>query len=595
MQTITKISLEKLFPQDDYYWRVVWVDGLISKFYEKEPQLRVFLTRLKSGLAARDNPLNSYNSDRSQAAHATINVGVGHQNLIYIGSVWHRGHDVSSRFHYDIFNFELDTTKAKPITLSEKNDQGKRILPPQQYPIGSAFQYIKDSNLIALEYMGQEDGFLIPVSEIIRFYYLITTSMSLSVHYGRFSDLIMGTPIIDAKNRSVEFTLNWGVSERNVITIARYLVSQLTKNRIDEVHNFAQINSLNNAEARTNYRFFPFEGHTKISCEGLEIIGDDKVKRFLCTRLISCTGDMGFDSVVATRMVSSLLRKDLDEETRNSPYMWPLYADAPISQITLDEEPSKSHVSKTFATQEERHPNLANIGVTIIKKQYQSDRNKNVVSDGSSGDRNISTSEGTYGESNARKAHIEYIVLAEDFIAPPRLQTFINCLNHLRQSGWNVKTRTVTVPDKYLVKDNHEKIATFKLGDDTLLGLFNAGVLAKSKSWAETPVDNQIRQRGIVIAEVTYLGHVWYLFELEPNKNDLDNEEKGFSLLIRYVKSKDVLTNEVLYEFMRKCVENSGWPKLSTEEATKFKEAKLNHTSGLADRLKIKMQKQMEN
>ena len=138
-----------------------------------------------------------------------------------------------------------------------------------------------------------------------------------------------------------------------------------------------------------------------------------------------------------------------------------------------------------------------------------------------------------------------------------------------------------------------EKIAVFKLEEDSLLGLFNANMAVKNKSWAEIYAGDQLRQRGIVIAQVIYQDHLWYLFDLEPNKNDLADETKGFSLLARYIKNKELLSNTQLYEFMRECVKASGWPKFTAESALIFKETRLNHTWGLKERLMIKMKNQM--
>ena len=584
MQTTKKVSLEKLFPQDESYWKVVWVDGLVNKLDEKEPELRVFISRLKSSINSSNNPLDL--SNLSKGENEIINVGVGHLNLIYIGSVWHKGIDVSSQFDYEKFKFEIDTRSAKNITISEKGDNGKRIIPPQQYPVGKAFEYIKNTNLIALENQGIADGLLVPASEIIRFYYLITTSMALSVYYGRFDDLFLENPKINTTNRNVEFTLNWGVSERNIAVIARYLSSQLTKDRIDEVHHFVQTNHLNKKEVATSYSFFPFDGITTLTCEGHTIYSDDKVKRFLCTRLISCTGDMGFDSVVATKLVSTSLKKELDDESMKLPYMWPLYSDVSDDQIVLDEEPSKKHLSKTFISPEVRFPNLIGKKIEINRKQRDGDKSWNIVSENLEGTRNISTSTGTYSETNTRKANLEYDVSDDDFIIPPRLQSFIDCLSHLKEEGWKVNSIKVDVPDQY--KKKHEMIESKKIGDIYLLGLFNNGIDVKNKSWAETKIGENIYHRGIVIAEAMLSGSYWYLFELEPNKSDSEDSKKGFSILVRYVKDKSALSNNELYQFMCSCVRNAGWPKLE-EVNERFSDSRLNHTTGLKETLLLKM------
>ena len=125
MQITTKIFLEKLFPQDDCYWRVDWVDGLINKLQEREPQLRVFLTKIKSGLKGAINPISPYSIDKSAKSHATIIIGVGHQNIVYIGSVWHQGRDVSNKFQYEKFNLVLDISGIESFWSYAKGRHAK--------------------------------------------------------------------------------------------------------------------------------------------------------------------------------------------------------------------------------------------------------------------------------------------------------------------------------------------------------------------------------------------------------------------------------------------------------------------------------------
>ena len=82
---------------------------------------------------------------------------------------------------------------------------------------------------------------MIPASEIIRFYYLISTPMSMALYYDKFDKLVIeDETLFLPMSRWVEFTLNWGVSNFDVPVIARYFSSEIMQKRVSEISNWVK-------------------------------------------------------------------------------------------------------------------------------------------------------------------------------------------------------------------------------------------------------------------------------------------------------------------------------------------------------------------
>lgn len=261
-----EISLSKLFPNDGNDWRVSWINGHIRKLNEKQPEFTVYISKIiPHSNSIKLDPLLSKNLSNT---HTEFTAQIGYQNLLYIGSVWRNGLNVSNEYHYNEFCREIDTAKAQTISFDQVDEEGHRIL---KYGLsGQAFNGAKNSTIVALPLNDDPYGLLIPASEIIRFYYLISSKLSYAIYYGLFDDLTIGDPIYDPVSRELKFTLIHGVSKKNSPVIARYHSSKFMQDRVREIHSWAQINSIKNFDAKSNFTFFPFRGRSKLKFNGIE-------------------------------------------------------------------------------------------------------------------------------------------------------------------------------------------------------------------------------------------------------------------------------------------------------------------------------------
>lgn len=576
------ISLAKLFPQDNQYWRVTLVGAKLHQSSGWQPEVTVYISKL--------SPPNNKKTYEPLAAknltgrNSKFLARIGYQSLLYIGSVWRNGINVSDEFKYDKFDKNLDTSLAKTISFNQKDQFGQKILP--SYPLSTdAYRDVQSSTLIAIPYKGDPYGILIPVTEIIRFYYLTSSSMSQAVYHGVFDKLTEGEVKFDPVEKHVEFTLSRGVSERNAALIARYHSSPYMQDKVKGVYQWVQLNSVGNPAVTTHCNFFPFSGRTNLRFQGLKIQLENKQERILCTRLLICSGPMSFRSAIYNVLESKRDQANKNDDPIDLSSLWPMFSDDPDDVINPNEEPSNRHATKTFVDVDKRFSSLQYCSITSRKIKYPSDKLVTVIKSVDNTPKEINTGDGTNGDSNTRKAELDRNFNPERFTdhIPERLQMFFDVINSFRTNpGWKVNTIPVTLPREYEVNATRREVFIKNVGIDYLNGLFK--LTAAKNTWAEFKIGGDIKHRGIVIAEIQYNEKIWYLFDLEADPGE---HEKGSSLLLMHVDDGKALNNEQLYTFMERCVSNKGWPSSLVEFGTKIESKRFKHKGELKERLEM--------
>ena len=579
------IALSKLFPQDSHNWRVTWVGGRLHQRSGLQPEVTVYISRLTP--ANNKKTFEPLVAKSLEGTHSAFQARIGYQSLLYIGSVWRNGKNVSNEFKYHEFTKSIDTSLAKTISFNQTDHLGNKIL--SSYPLGSdAYRNIQNSTLVAIPHNGDPYGLLIPVTEIIRFYYLISSSMSQAVYHGVFEKLTYGQVNFDPVEKHVEFTLSNGVSDRNSPIIARYHSSLYMRDRVKEIHQWSQLNSAGKAEVKSSFTFFPFSGKSKLTFQGIEIKSEGNQKRILCTNLLKCKGPMGFRTAISRKKEAKPKADGGVDEPQDLGNVWPIFSDETEDVINPYDEPSKRHVTKTIVEVEERFSSLKYCSIAYRKVFNVSDTVSKVIQNVDTTPKELNTGVGTYGNSDTRKLELEIDVMPEGFVShiPERLQMFLDVISSLRsEPGWNVDTIRVSLPDKFKSDKTRREVASTKVGVDYLNGLFK--VSAAKNTWVEIKLGSVIKHRGIIIVEIQGNQKYWYLFDLEsdPVTNDEDYE-KGSSVLWMFVDDGKKLVNEQLYTFMERCVSNKGWPSSFLEFGIEVKSKRFKHKGDLKERLK---------
>lgn len=577
MSQSTAYQIES-FPQDDKLWRVIWLSNVVINALAKtEPLISVYLQKV-----------DGFDSTNAKNSFLEIQIGIGHLSLVYIGSIWKNGIIDTISNKYDSFNLEVDTSEAKPIIFWQSTDNtNKRIITSDEYPTSwQIFSKIKESPLIAIPYGGDPYGLLIPAIEVIRFYYLVSSPMAIAIFYGAFETLVKSTPHFDVVTQDISIELNSGLGKNDLWVIARYWTSALVKNRINDIHDWVQKNSINGTERVSKSTFLPFDGKLKLKFQGKIIEGADGVKRFLCTRLTNCTSPFLFNKANLIERVRSKALIKATEEPARAPTHWPIYKQESTNIINSNEKPSKRFFTKIIVDAESRFEGIKNKLLEVEAIDRDSERFPKILFN-SSESKKISTANGAFSSSNTRPANITTDLNLEDLNSktPERLTAFIRVLNYLRsEKGMSVKTIAIQLPESLQNIPGYRPVELFKFEDEIIVGCFSKG--NKKNTWVQLKVGTIKKPRGIFIVEVKHNSKTWYLMELEQHE---EKSNDCYSLQILYNAKNSEIHNDIFYSFVLDCGVKKGWPSIRKDDAALLRTMTIKHQANLGEKIAAKL------
>lgn len=531
------------FPEGESLWRVDWVGGIHKNpTVQTEHLITVFLTQLNCGSDTPFYPLNSKYLNTQYRRVAEI--GVGLLPIVWIGSVWKNGIRIDD-VKYVKRSLSVDTTLAKTIRFSDYSNPliKSRLIPASQYPLGGrAWAHVQHAPLFALPFMGDPYGLLIPAIEVIRFYYIYSSSSARALFYGQYDSLYQD-PELDYTTPvpSVKLTLCWFTRHSDAWMLARYIASKAIENRVKKIHSWATLKILNGADTEIPRSFFPFDGNTNLKVEGVQIIGDDGKSRFLATRLRNCSHPMPYSDVTIRIEEKPTDPQELEERTPIWYKTWPKGLDIASLPAKHDQEPDKNMERMLLEANEARFEALK--GKKLIKekilpkpKEYErkpkdSDENK----------KGLGTSEGTGGNSDNARVEISQNLAPDDEGSPMSLINFVNALAYLRSQGLN--------------------IATIQVGEDTgpyegeIISFF-ARIGKTDRQWSVIHSDPP-KQRGIMVARVGSDERYAYVLEIE---RDPYRNAEIYSVLIISSPFYAEIPEEELKSLKHECQLYGRWP-----------------------------------
>jgi len=566
------------FPKDDNLWKVDYLANIhLNQSVKSEPLITAFLTQIRNDAAIPINPLNPKILTKT---HTTAPVGIGHHNIVNIGSVWKNGLRVTENIKPETFKAKVNTSLADIIEFSSNTpNSNKRIITPYEYPLGAdAFNKIKSSPVIAIPYNEDPYGLLIPAIEVIRFYYLISSRMALCTFYGQFEKLTTAPNIYDPSTRVATVRLNWGVSKNDAWNIARHASSPTMQDAIKSIHCWIQKRTLNGSEQISNSTFFPFLGETNLEFEGKQIKGNDGIERLLCTRLLKCSGPFLFDKVIVEEPERIEKSEEVGLEGATPAMPWPSYITAYDDILQTNQEPNKGYIPIEFKSSEFRFIGLKNKFMEIRKVDSNKEKTERKIVDSGEKDHNLSTAEGTNSPTDSTRANTNIVNETKDNVQKPeRLDEFIKLINELRVS-YKYEVNTLKLQPLHNAAFKYKKYSDFSGGEylnEKLIGCFKEN--SKINSWVRIQIgEKKYKPRGLIVAEISAKSRYYYLMEIEQDASKKD----FYSLFLLFKKNHDKLSNDDLFSFILKIGEKRGWPTLSKEELLDKKT--LHHGSNLA-------------
>ena len=536
------------FPDDAYFWRVDFIYNISGAPNSREPEIQAHISRLPNYQPGLKSPFD-YSSDR----RSIIYIGMGHISLIYMGSVWqHQKRVANNKLEKITFTFNTEYSRQVPFASCSDANGKYRIFPPSAYWVGNAYKSVQNSPIVCIENNGDPYGILVPLIEILRFYYLLSSPLSLSLIGGTFEETFKSlVEIDDLKQVSIEMPYGW--DNNNAWFIARYWSSEITKQRADSIATWAQLAVINKKERVHFNNLFPFLGVTTIKVEGKRIISEDGKERFFCTRLVNCTGPFDFSTV-------TVITEEYVNPEGNEPLLaggvnvWP-GATPTNNNLGTDEDPTNQHEIERIVQKESRFAALKGKSLQYKKRKIEKKHETTKVIVGSEDTKSLGTGQGHGGESSTKKADALVVNRTyERSQIPVSLDNFLMALAYLRKHMSVVTLGVVPTEDQMkMYKGKCEPPYAFE--NEFINGCIHLKPHKHSWSLIQTE-GKELKYRGLIISECYRNDKYVYVMELERSPTS----KKHYSVFVLYKIDFTKIESDGLFAFIWQLSFSEKWP-----------------------------------
>lgn len=314
----------KEFPSDNRYWRVDWFGAIQpNPKLPREPALQIVITPFKTPdisalpvnkLASASSGLVDYTDQR------TISIGTGQLPAVCVGSIW-RNSECQQQLAGQLTEFkglEISKHTTQVLNASAK-EHNHYIIPYTHYKFGKA-GYL--SQMVAIEYNGDPYGILIPMAELVRFYYAVSTDLadvilSGDLKHNLHAVLNMEHTWSGPEEQREVIGLRQRFSDQDGWILARILNSPEAWSGATAVHD-AMLKSRVNGVAAHIESNFPFAGNTNLSarCKMLPTADPNKW-RYLVLSLVRCSAAFPFRHLTVYRDNDNNRVKDGEDKPDN--------------------------------------------------------------------------------------------------------------------------------------------------------------------------------------------------------------------------------------------------------------------------------------
>ncbi|MCP3129976.1 hypothetical protein [Shewanella sp. KJ2020] len=497
----------KEFPSDSRYWRVDWFGAIQpNPKLPREPVLQVVITPFKTPditallpnkLASASSGLVDYTDQR------TISIGTGQLPAVCIGSIW-RNSECQQQLAGQLTEFkglEISKHTSQVLNASTK-EHNQYIIPYSHYKFGKDGYF---SKMVAVEHGGDPYGILIPMAELVRFYYAVSTDLADVIFSGDLKHNLHAVLNMEHTRSEPEeqreiIGLRQRFSDQDGWILARILNSPEAWLGATAVHDAMLKNRLNGVPAHIESNF-PFAGSTNLiaRCKMLPTVVPNKW-RYLVLSLVRCSAVFPFRHLTVYRDNDNNRAKDgkdqPDDEKKpcwSGPRVIPGQQGKPFQS---QQAPNKNAATEIFNLPTDRFGYIAGKepdkptkeqcdykSVTVVKPPV--DTNQLSSAQGENIDSTVST-----GRLNSTYERAKAL--------PAGFDTFIKAIEHLNTyEGFSAKIREQDELTKYIPLTKPE-------------GCWQ---------WSYLDSRTQIRRK-ILIADIRYQDHWFSVIEFEHREND---------------------------------------------------------------------------
>jgi len=300
---ITRIPRIREFPSDGRFWRIDWFGGVERNPYvPSEPAIQVLLSPLRTPSSLSDTDPASVRAINAQE-QTTVLVGTGQLPLLCIGSLWKDG---ICQSHYagreETFKDLLISPGTTRVVTANHRVGGGWLISPRFYRFGVGNGR---SRLMAVTWDDDPLGLLIPMTELLRFYYLVSTDLAHTVFSGALKHDIASvislkrTGTLPGQSKFV-IGLRQHFTDDDAWVLARILASKEAWTGATLPHDSMMRHSLNHDPLQLETQF-PFSGRTTLQARCKRIQSDDGSWRHLALSLTHCSAPFPFDDLVIDR------------------------------------------------------------------------------------------------------------------------------------------------------------------------------------------------------------------------------------------------------------------------------------------------------
>lgn len=558
----------KAFPNDGRPWRVDWFGSvhLNSKIHD-EPTIEVIISPF---IGDRNNPsaLRAVVSNEQN----TIRVGVGQLPIIYIGSIWQNQmplplHD----FRYDQKTFQQISISPETTQFIKSDYKENGIFRPDMYRVGPKTG--NNARCLCVNYQNDPFGIIIPVAEIIRFYYAQSSAFARILFNGEFCEtsevLYNGQESFLDEDGFAAIKLRMIFSDNDAWVAARIAFSEIANKNAKRIHETLLLNSRNEHMALPEVGM-PFIGITTLKAHTKRIQSLDGRWRYLVLWLNSCSAPFPFERLTVIRDNDGRPPENTANEDERIDSGWPKKKpkDENDGEIKDDEPPSDDYEPTKFTIDCNRFSYLENKFLEKFPKErskYKAGRQKPFLVEGNPD--GYSTGGTTAGKSNTAPGNFNVDPAsggqetdATRYAMPVSFNGYIEGLNELAsRDGFTYR----------MVKASDE-IASLPFGQASYFPTsYNGERLLWSYYKYRPKAERERRQ--VLIAEVQYGARIFYFMEIQRR------ETEHYTMLMAYGVAFQQFSQTTLNEILLDCARNDGkW--LDDTVLREYRRHKIKHS-----------------
>jgi hypothetical protein len=363
----------KEFPDDGRIWRVDWFGGVErNHMVPTEPNIQLIISPLLDGVTdyAASSAVN-------HEERRTISIGVGQLPLVTIGSLWlNRRCLVETAGKDKIFHNLTISPDTVRLVKSDAKVDGHPLILKRFHQIGPGLA----ANCLAIKWRDDPYGIIVPIAEIIRFYYATSTDLTKAIFAGDFrhdlgSIVNPAECAFIAQEKRCLLKLRKEFADADAWIIGRILNNQEAFAGANLVHDSMIKEAVQNKPRLYPESAFPFIGSTNLRARVKPMrTPDDSGWRYIVFALEHCTGPFAFNAITCDRDNSNLRPEkgeDLPDDQKK-----PAFPAKPDSgknmtdgELQSDNEPSNNVQSAVVTLPEDRFGALASMELEKPEKE----------------------------------------------------------------------------------------------------------------------------------------------------------------------------------------------------------------------------------